>query len=137
MNPQSALATRRTFLRGAGVALSLPWLESLGGIVHAAEAGKEPRRLLLICLPLGIYRDSLIPEQTGTSYELPEYLAPLADLRDRFTVVSGLEHPGVSVVTPPSRASSPVSRQRRETAARWTSMSPPRKASTHVLTHSH
>ena len=96
MNPQSALATRRTFLRGAGVALSLPWLESLGGIVHAAEAGKEPRRLLLICLPLGIYRDSLIPEQTGTSYELPEYLAPLADLRDRFTVVSGLEHPGVS-----------------------------------------
>ena len=96
MNPHSALATRRTFLRGAGVALSLPWLESLGGIVHAAEAGKEPRRLLLICLPLGIYRDSLIPEQSGTSYELPEYLAPLADLRDRFTIVSGLEHPGVS-----------------------------------------
>jgi hypothetical protein len=96
MNPQSALATRRTFLRGTGVALYLPWLESLGGIVHAAEAAKEPRRLLLICLPLGIYRDSLIPKQSGTSYELPEYLAPLADLRDRFTIVSGLEHPGVS-----------------------------------------
>jgi len=95
MNPQPALASRRSLLRGAGVALCLPWLESLGGIVHAAEAGKEPRRLLLICLPLGIYRDSLIPKQSGAGYELPEYLAPLANLRDRFTIVSGLEHPGV------------------------------------------
>jgi len=76
--------------------LSLPWLESLGGIVHAADAAKEPRRLLLVCLPLGIYRDSFVPKQSGTSYELPEYLAPLADLRDRFSVISGLEHPGVN-----------------------------------------
>ena len=76
--------------------LSLPWLESLGGIGHAADAAKEPRRLLLVCLPLGIYRDSFVPKQPGTSYELPEYLAPLADLRDCFTVVSGLEHPGVN-----------------------------------------
>ncbi len=96
MNPQPALSTRRNFLRGAGVMLSLPWLESLGGIVHAADAAKEPRRLLLVCLPLGIYRDSFVPKQPGTSYELPEYLAPLADLRDCFTVVSGLEHPGVN-----------------------------------------
>jgi hypothetical protein len=96
MNFSPALSTRRNFLRGAGVALSLPWLESLGGIAHAAEAGKEPRRLLLVCLPLGIYRDAFIPKQAGTGYELPEYLAPLADFRDRFTIVSGLEHPGVS-----------------------------------------
>lgn len=96
MNTQPALSTRRSFLHGAGITLALPWLESLGGIAHAAEAGKEPRRLLLICLPLGIYRDSLIPKQSGTGYETPEYLTPLADLRDRFTVISGLEHPGVS-----------------------------------------
>jgi hypothetical protein len=95
MNAQTSLSNRRNFLRGAGITLSLPWLESLGGIVHAAEAGKEPRRLLLICLPLGIYRDSLIPKQSGAGYEMTEYLTPLADLRDRFTVVSGLEHPGV------------------------------------------
>jgi hypothetical protein len=50
---------------------------------------------LLICLPLGIFRDSLIPKQSGAGYELTEYLAPLADLRDRFSIVSGLEHPGV------------------------------------------
>lgn len=96
MNPQPALSSRRTFLRGAGITLTLPWLESLGGIAHAAEPGQEPRRLLLVCLPLGIYRDSLIPKQSGAGYELTEYLTPLAEFRDRFTVVSGLEHPGVS-----------------------------------------
>ena len=96
MNPQSAHASRRCFLRGVSVALSLPWLESLGGVVHAADAGKEPRRLLLICLPLGIYRDSFIPKQSGAGYELPEYLASLADIRNSFTIVSGLDHPGVS-----------------------------------------
>jgi hypothetical protein len=96
MNPSPAFTTRRHFLYGAGIALSLPWLESLGGIAHAAEAKKEPRRLLLICLPLGIFRDSFVPKKSGTDYQLPEYLAPLAELRDRFTVVSGLEHPGVS-----------------------------------------
>lgn len=96
MNDQPALSTRRSFLRGTGVALALPWLESLGGITHAAEVGKEPRRLLLICLPLGIYRDSFVPKRAGADYELTEYLAPLADLRDRFSIITGLEHPGVS-----------------------------------------
>lgn len=96
MNRQPALSTRRTVLSGAGVALSLPWLESRGGTVHVAEAGKEPRRLLLICLPLGIYRDSFVPKSPGADYELPEYLSPLVDFRDQFTIVSGLDHPGVS-----------------------------------------
>lgn len=95
MMRQPALATRRHFLRGAGVALGLPWLESLGGSAPAAEAGGEPRRLLLVCLPLGIYRDSFVPQQAGAGYELTEYLAPLAGFRDRLTVVSGLDHPGV------------------------------------------
>jgi hypothetical protein len=95
MKSTSALSTRRSFLRGVGITLSLPWLESLGGILHAAEAGKEPRRLLLVCLPLGIYRDAFIPKQTGAAYELPEHLTALQDLRDRFTIISGLEHPGV------------------------------------------
>jgi hypothetical protein len=96
MNPQPALSTRRNFLRGVGITLGLPWLESLGGIAHAAEAGKEPRRLLLVCLPLGIYRDAFIPKQTGAGYAPPEYLGLLQDLCEHFTVVSGLDHPGVS-----------------------------------------
>ena len=96
MNSQTLLTNRRKFLFSAGVTLGLPWLESLGGVVHAAEAGQEPRRLLLICLPLGIYRDSFVPKQSGSNYQLTEYLEPLADLRTRFSLFSGLEHPGVS-----------------------------------------
>lgn len=95
MNSQPAFSTRRNFLRSAGITLGLPWLESLGGIAHAAAAGKEPRRLLLVCLPLGIYREAFIPKQAGAAYELPEYLAVLKEHRERFTVFSGLDHPGV------------------------------------------
>ncbi len=92
MNRQTALATRRNFLRGTGVILGLPWLESLGGIAHSAEVGMEPRRLLLICLPLGIYREAFIPRQEGTDYELTEYLTPMADFR----IASPLSRPGSS-----------------------------------------
>jgi len=95
MNFSTPLSSRRTFLRGVGISLSLPWLESLGGILHASAADQEPRRLLLVCLPLGIFKDSLIPAQAGSDFDLPEYLTPLADFRDRFTVISGLDHPGV------------------------------------------
>jgi hypothetical protein len=95
MSIQPALAARRNFLGGAGITLALPWLESLGGLSHAAEVGREPRRLLLVCLPLGIYREAYVPKQAGTDYELTEYLAPLADFRQQFTVISGLDHPGV------------------------------------------
>ena len=35
--------TRRAFLRGAGVALTLPWLESIGGLSQMAAAA-GPRR---------------------------------------------------------------------------------------------
>ena len=95
MNPNLALSTRRHFLRGVGITLSLPWLESLGGLLHAADAEKEPRRLLLVCLPLGIFRDAIIPKQGGLGYEPTEYLSALTDFRDQFTVISGLDHPGV------------------------------------------
>ncbi len=95
MNPNLALSTRRHFLRGVGITMSLPWLESLGGILHAADAEKEPRRLLLVCLPLGIFRDAIIPKQTGIGYQATEYLSTLQDFRDQFTVISGLDHPGV------------------------------------------
>jgi len=96
MKPDLALSSRRNFLRGVGITLSLPWLESLGGLLHAADTEKEPRRLLLVCLPLGIFRDAFIPKQTGLAYQPTEYLSALADFRDQFTIISGLDHPGVS-----------------------------------------
>ena len=88
--------TRRNFLRASGAALALPWLDSLSGFVHAADSKASPQRLLMICLPLGIYRDAIIPKESGAQYKPPEYLSLIDDFRDRFTVISGLDHPGVN-----------------------------------------
>lgn len=84
---------RRTFLQASGITLGLPWLESFAA--DTPNAG-SPQRLLLFCLPLGLYRDALIPTQTGTSYEATEYLSIIRDFRDQTTILSGLDHPGVN-----------------------------------------
>ena len=52
---------RRTFLKGAGVALLLPRLESLG----QAEEAKSPRRLLTIVNHLSFYQPELVPRTDG------------------------------------------------------------------------
>jgi len=94
MNPH--LTSRRNFLKGVGVTLTLPWMESLGSIAHAADVATEPRRLLLVCLPLGIYRDAFIPTETGAGYDATEYLKMIDEFRNDYTIISGLDHPGVS-----------------------------------------
>jgi len=87
------MTTRRHFLRASGVSIALPWLESFAA--DSPLAG-SPQRLLLFCLPLGLFRDALVPKQTGTAYEASEYLSAIKDFRDQTTVISGLDHPGVN-----------------------------------------
>ncbi|MBE7493592.1 MAG: DUF1552 domain-containing protein [Verrucomicrobiaceae bacterium] len=86
---------RRHFLHTSAAALGLPWLESLGGFAHAADAKSHPRRLLLIGVPLGLYREALVPKESGEGYTTTEYLSIIDEFRDRFTIISGLDHPGV------------------------------------------
>lgn len=90
---------RRTFLRGTGVALGLPFLESmLPHSARAAAAGTKPtdvRRMLAICAPLGIHTPNFFPAQAGFDYEATTYLEPLQPLRKKFSVLSGLMHPDV------------------------------------------
>ena len=89
--------SRRRMLKATGAAMAVPWLESLGGFAHAAgtvEGG--PQRLLMICLPLGLYRDALIPTAAGADYEASEYLSLIDAFRKQYTVISGLDHPGVN-----------------------------------------
>jgi hypothetical protein len=83
---------RRQFLRASGISLALPWLEAF-----AALGIKEPaRRMVCICAPLGLHPNNFIPKETGRDYELSEYLKIVNEYRDQFTVVSGLEHAGMS-----------------------------------------
>src|SRR5262245_6873542 len=86
---------RRNFLRAAGVALALPWLDAfVPARAPAADAGRR-RRMVCICTPLGLYQPHFFPEQAGRGYQLTPYLEVLEEFRDDFTVVSGLSHPEV------------------------------------------
>lgn len=81
---------RRTFLKGAGVALMLPRLESLGQVEEQA-----PRRLLTIVNHLSFYQPKLIPKTDGTIQEPPPLLANLSDHFEHLRMYSGLNNPAV------------------------------------------
>ena len=84
--------SRRNILRGAGVALALPWLESLAP--KAARAAVETRkRFMPIFLPNGA-SDIWAPTTpgVGNAWKLSSVLAPLEALKTKMTVVSNLEN---------------------------------------------
>ena len=84
--------SRRKFLRAAGVSLALPWLDAFAG----AEATAKPkRRMVCICMPLGLHPPYFFPKKAGKDYALTPYLEVLKDFRDDFTVISGLAHPDI------------------------------------------
>ena len=83
--------SRRTFLRAAGVGLSLPVLESFG----AAPSKASPKRMIAINQDLGFIPKLFFPETSGKGYALSPYLEKIAAHRGQFTVFSGLSHPGV------------------------------------------
>ncbi len=87
---------RRTLLRGAGVSLALPWLTAMRPAFAGTEESTAPRRFVAMTLGLGLLGDNLNPEQAGRNYEPSLYLKSLQDLKDRFTVISGSSHPGVT-----------------------------------------
>ncbi|MEC8557636.1 MAG: DUF1552 domain-containing protein [Planctomycetota bacterium] len=84
--------SRRTALRSAGVALSLPMLDAMN-LAIGTEPAEQPKRMVLICNTLGLYSPSLFPKKSGTDYENTEYLALLGRHRSDFTLFSGLSHP--------------------------------------------
>jgi hypothetical protein len=81
-------------LKAAGVSLALPWLEATAPVRAAAPAA-VPRRMVLICTPLGLHPTNFFPAKAGKDYALAPYLETLKDFRDDFTVFSGLSHVGV------------------------------------------
>ena len=85
---------RRTFLRAAGVAIALPFLDVMvpAGAAEAKKAMTQPRRMLLIGRPLGLYAPHFFPETAGRDYVPSRYLSLLAAHREQFTVFSGMSH---------------------------------------------
>jgi hypothetical protein len=90
MNPKTRSLSRRTFLRGAGVVIALPFFESLVP-ARAASAVPPPRRAAFLYFPNGVWPDAWIPKKTGSDFELPFSLTPLEKLKQDVVVLSGLD----------------------------------------------
>jgi hypothetical protein len=87
-----ARLSRRMVLRGAGVALALPWLESLVRPA-SAQVPLKPNRFVAIFLPNGAPSIWTPPTAgAGPALNLSSVLEPLADLKSKTTVISGLEN---------------------------------------------
>ena len=87
--------SRRNFLRTTGIALGIPALPSLHFSAFAKTESKDIRRMMAICAPLGFHTPNLFPEAAGKDYKATPYLEPLQEVREKFTVMSGLMHPMV------------------------------------------
>jgi hypothetical protein len=102
MKLDTPAVSRRTFLRGVGACIALPTLGSLlpGNKLMAAGASASaptavtpsgmPMRMAFIQFANGANRDRWMPKGVGRDYELNETFAPMADLKDKFQVISNL-----------------------------------------------
>jgi hypothetical protein len=85
--------SRRTVLRGLGVAVGLPWLEAMmptRAIAAPASSATPPRRAAFFFVPNGKNMDLWQPSAIGELKELPTTLKPLADYREQMLMFSGL-----------------------------------------------
>src|SRR5262245_7857356 len=86
--------TRRTMLRGLGVTMALPWLESLnvwGDEGQGAKgASQAPVRLAVLFAGNGFHSKQWWAKGQGKGMELGKVLAPLHDFRERMLFIRGL-----------------------------------------------
>ncbi|HET9220238.1 MAG TPA: DUF1552 domain-containing protein, partial [Terriglobia bacterium] len=87
---------RRTFLRGVGVAVALPWMEAMLPAMPTRQdsraAGRAPVRLMFLYVPNGIDMENWNPAYSGPLGELPRILKPLEPYRDDVLMLSNLTH---------------------------------------------
>ncbi len=93
---KSIYLPRRTFLRGLGVSIALPFLECmLPSVMKAAAAspmGGPPRRIVFMYLPNGMDMENWTPKVIGDRFDLSPTLMPLAPVQKQVSVLSGLAH---------------------------------------------
>ena len=97
----SFVMSRRHVLRGAGVALALPWLDAMQPVAKGADSqfkawpqsnASHPRAIFCY-IPNGVNILQWTPPNAGENYTLSPTLKVLEGIRDEFTVVTGLGHP--------------------------------------------
>ena len=86
LNPLS----RRTLLRGAGVAMGLPWMESLARAAGATAASPYPKRFAVLFMGNGVNEDHWSASGDGAAMTLGKTLEPLEPLKHKINVIHGL-----------------------------------------------
>ncbi len=93
MIPRHKPLSRRTVLRGAGVALGLPWLEAMAPSAIAgatSPASNSPVRMAVLYMANGVNPSQWTPEGKGKDFQLSSTLKPLEDLKDQLLIFSNL-----------------------------------------------
>jgi hypothetical protein len=90
---QLPILSRRTFLRGAGVALGLPWLESLA---PAAEAAGPPVRFAALFMGNGVNEHHWGATMGSAGIEFAKSLSPLSPHAAKVNVFQGLWNPNTT-----------------------------------------
>src|SRR6266849_4864827 len=92
MITQKALA-RRTFLRGIGTAVALPFLDAMTPAMAATRNnGKPPVRMAFVYVPNGIMMNGWNPDYEGKLSTLPRILKPLEPFKEDITLLGNLTH---------------------------------------------
>ena len=86
--------SRRTFLRGTGVTLALPFLDAMVPALTAQSktAANVAPRLSFVYFPHGAIMDKWTPKKEGTGFEFTPILESLKPFRDQINIISGLAH---------------------------------------------
>ena len=86
--------SRRTFLRGLGVTMALPWMESLSvwGDETAKPGSQAPVRLAVLFSGNGFHSTEWWAKGEGKQMELGHVLAPLTDFREKMLFIRGLRN---------------------------------------------
>ena len=82
--------SRRTVLRGAGVTIALPWLESMQ--MWGAAAQGFPKRFAVLFMGNGVNEDHWDSQGSGAAMTLSRTLSPLEPLKHKINVIHGLFH---------------------------------------------
>ncbi len=132
--------SRRTVLRGAGIALALPLLDAMvpAATALADTAAAAKPRLGFIYFPHGAIMEKWTPATTDADFALSPILEPLAPYRDYLTVVSNIgnkpaESRAVHALVPATWLSCvhPQESWRRAWRRPWTRSPPSTSARTH------
>jgi hypothetical protein len=109
--------SRRTVLKSAGYAMSLPLLDAMipAATALAATAAAPKLRMAFVYFPHGAVMNQWTPKADGPDFDLPPIIAPLKPFQKQLTIISGMENK--SAIAAPVHAITPGT---------WLSCVPPR-----------